>query len=159
MWQRLQRQLKRRIGENRVSLRRAFDQFDVDRSGSLEMRELGPLMEALRVPRVRDDRALLAGELDLDGDGVISFPEFESWLLRQDAGGACSRNQDLKLGRMWNLAQHVGLRRRREQRAARKIAGQRDRAAEARTAELREQEEWQQGGKGALWEGKYVKLR
>ena len=148
----LQQELLRRIGDSRPSLRRVFDAFDADGSGMLDTRELSKLMDRLHVPRVKDDRQMLAGELDTDGDGAVSFEEFEAWLLRADPNS--SRNQDLKLLRMFHLAQHMRQRRRRERRRARKLAANVDFVAEARAKELREQREWRGGSKGGV-PGKY----
>jgi Ca2+-binding EF-hand superfamily protein len=53
----------------REKLRVAFDQIDLDRSGSIDSSELGTLFEALEIPA--DKLAAIMASLDVDG--ILSF--------------------------------------------------------------------------------------
>ncbi|KAG2493237.1 hypothetical protein HYH03_008653 [Edaphochlamys debaryana] len=76
---------------NRVSARSAFDQFDADRNGRLEPRELARFF-ATAIPGVREDqlRYLLAHmyEMDANGDGSVSYEELLYALRAADASRA-----------------------------------------------------------------------
>ena len=56
-----------------------FRHFDKDGSGSIDVRELNELMEALGadIPQNELDVALKA--LDADGNGFIDLAEFKAW--------------------------------------------------------------------------------
>ena len=54
-----------------------FDQFDKDRSGSIEGGELQRLLQLLEISTEDCGRVMRA--LDRDGDGSLSFDEFYAW--------------------------------------------------------------------------------
>mmetsp|Transcript_25854 Transcript_25854/g.38297 ORF Transcript_25854/g.38297 Transcript_25854/m.38297 type:complete len:121 (+) Transcript_25854:1388-1750(+) len=56
------------------NIMRAFQQFDKDGSGSLTMNELIEIMGS------EDHARELVGEIDLNGDGVISYEEFKAMM-------------------------------------------------------------------------------
>jgi len=67
-------------GEHSESdLREIFQRFDRDRSGSIEARELGALLEALGKDPDDDDLRALFARFDTDKNGRISFDELRVW--------------------------------------------------------------------------------
>merc|ERR1712195_293891 len=53
--------------------REAFEMFDMDRSGSIDLRELSMNVSA-------DELKKMVGDVDKDGNGTIEFPEFLSMM-------------------------------------------------------------------------------
>lgn len=74
---RLNQQAKRATGQHQAGARMLFDQFDKDRSGSLEGGELQKLLQLLEISTEDCGRVMRA--LDRDGDGSLSFDEFYAW--------------------------------------------------------------------------------
>ena len=134
----LQRKLQEVIADG--NLRNAFDEFDLDGNGTLEPNEIEVLMDSLKVPKVHDDREMLMLEMDLNGDGVIDYGEFEAWMGKRDT--MVDKNVDYKLVRMWNLAQHLGKKRRAVVRKSKRDAIAAARDGRDRKAELAKQEAW-----------------
>ena len=60
-------------------LREIFGRFDRDRSGSIDARELGALLEALGKEPDDDDLRALFARFDTDHNGKISFDELRLW--------------------------------------------------------------------------------
>jgi Ca2+-binding EF-hand superfamily protein len=60
-------------------LHEIFQRFDRDRSGSIEARELGALLEALGKDPDDDDLRALFARFDTDKNGRISFDELRVW--------------------------------------------------------------------------------
>ena len=60
-------------------LQEIFQRFDRDKSGSIEARELGALLEALGKDPDDDDLAALFKRFDTDRNGRISFDELRVW--------------------------------------------------------------------------------
>eukprot|EP01043_Picozoa_sp_COSAG02_P065319 COSAG02_NODE_9817_length_2101_cov_1.282717_1_plen_448_part_00 len=80
-----------------------FRQVDVDGSGSLDRGELKQLLRKLGQTKIRDEHVTeLMGELDTDGDGGVSYEEFEYWWRRNGGKKYKTREQreeeDLALG-------------------------------------------------------------
>ncbi|CAE7234799.1 unnamed protein product [Symbiodinium natans] len=67
-------------GLSQAELKAAFTSLDTDASGSLDLREIFQLMQTLGLGDRRADAAAvdLMKKVDSDGDGRISFAEFES---------------------------------------------------------------------------------
>jgi len=68
-------------------VKRAFDKFDFDKSGSIERRELPLLMVALGMhltPQMVDNVLI---EMDVNQNGAIEFQEFFSWFVKEAAKG------------------------------------------------------------------------
>jgi Ca2+-binding EF-hand superfamily protein len=60
-------------------LHEIFQRFDRDRSGSMDARELGSLLEALGKDPDDDELAALFKRFDTDRNGRISFDELRVW--------------------------------------------------------------------------------
>merc|ERR1712166_914926 len=56
--------------------REAFEMFDVDRSGSIDLRELKAAIKALGMDVNAEELKKMVGEVDKDGNGTIEFAEF-----------------------------------------------------------------------------------
>lgn len=60
-------------------VKKAFDKFDTDGSGAIEMKELGELSKDLGHPLTKRQLEEAFKDLDLNHDGVIDFEEFARW--------------------------------------------------------------------------------
>merc|ERR1719453_703120 len=54
----------------------AFDLFDADSGGTIDIAELGTAMEALGFKPTKAEIKKMVDDLDKDGDGTIDFTEF-----------------------------------------------------------------------------------
>ncbi|CAB9505557.1 MAP kinase-activated protein kinase 2 (Fragment) [Seminavis robusta] len=84
---------------SKENLKKAFRIFDVDDDGDLTKGELKTLLgEALTDDDSVDERALnkLIAQVDLDGDGKISYKEFVSMALGPQSGSLSSLSHDEK---------------------------------------------------------------
>lgn len=54
----------------------AFDLFDADAGGSIDIAELGTAMEALGFTPTKAEIQKMVSDMDKDGDGTIDFGEF-----------------------------------------------------------------------------------
>jgi len=61
------------------SVKEAFNKFDKDGSGNIDINELQALMELLGCKLEGEDLAKQMKELDLNGDGAVDFDEFSRW--------------------------------------------------------------------------------
>ncbi|RNA20015.1 Calmodulin [Brachionus plicatilis] len=57
-------------------IREAFDIFDRDKSGSISVKEMERVFKSLGIQASREEIRLVVKEMDIDGDGEISFEEF-----------------------------------------------------------------------------------
>jgi Ca2+-binding EF-hand superfamily protein len=62
-------------------LRDAFNMFDADRSGYIDREEVRILMKKLAQTLTEDEISAIMDEVDLDGDGEISFDEFRAMMF------------------------------------------------------------------------------
>eukprot|EP00241_Pyramimonas_parkeae_P007584 CAMPEP_0114249688 /NCGR_PEP_ID=MMETSP0058-20121206/14286_1 /TAXON_ID=36894 /ORGANISM="Pyramimonas parkeae, CCMP726" /LENGTH=164 /DNA_ID=CAMNT_0001363271 /DNA_START=365 /DNA_END=859 /DNA_ORIENTATION=+ len=77
----------------------AFSIFDNDKGGTITTKELFEVMKALdQNPTIAEVEAMVSG-MDLDGNGVIDFPEFLLLILRSMAEG----NSEQELKEMFQL--------------------------------------------------------
>lgn len=60
-------------------VRKAFEKFDKDSSGAIDLKELGALSKDLGHPLTKRQLELAFKDLDLNHDGVIDFEEFARW--------------------------------------------------------------------------------
>jgi centrin-1 len=56
--------------------REAFEMFDIDASGSIDVRELKAAIKALGMDVSAEELKKMVSEVDKDGNGTIEFPEF-----------------------------------------------------------------------------------
>ena len=61
------------------TIKKAFEKFDKDGSGTIDANELGQLSSDLGQPLNEDQLATALKDLDLNGDGVIDTEEFARW--------------------------------------------------------------------------------
>eukprot|EP00937_MAST-01D_sp_MAST-1D-sp2_P005219 g5219.t1 len=128
-------------------LRKAFDTFDTDGNGTLDREEVKQLMDQLKIGKVGDDRSFFTGELDTNGDGLVDFDEFASWITRIDR---VPRNQDLKLKRIWELTQMLRKQGAAEEQRARRRACEKRQEGKERKGELKDQKEWRRAHKTTI---------
>jgi Ca2+-binding EF-hand superfamily protein len=71
-------------------LQSVFEIFDMDKSGNVDLHELGGLMQALGISLEEDEKKNMMKEFDKDNSGSISFDEFWTYMKRRgedvDAG-------------------------------------------------------------------------
>jgi Ca2+-binding EF-hand superfamily protein len=67
-----------------MELKRTFSVFDLDHSGSVDLSELGGLMQALGIGLDDDEKDNVMKEFDVSGDGNISFDEFFTYMNRRN---------------------------------------------------------------------------
>merc|ERR1719473_1026725 len=72
--------------------REAFDLFDTDASGSIDIRELKVAMRALGFEVRSDEVKKMVEDLDRDGDGTVDFDEFLA-MMSGKIGGKDAREQ------------------------------------------------------------------
>ena len=60
----------------------AFQEVDIDKSGNIELAELGVLLKNLGSSADEETLERYMKELDINEDGVIDFKEFCDWYLR-----------------------------------------------------------------------------
>lgn len=66
--------------EHRKDVLAAFNHFDTDGSGSIDMSELGVAMKSLGFEPRKDDLKAMLGSMDDDENGTINFEEFLSMM-------------------------------------------------------------------------------
>jgi len=57
-------------------VREAFEMFDIDHSGAIDVRELKAAIRALGMDVSADELKKMVSDVDKDGNGTIEFPEF-----------------------------------------------------------------------------------
>merc|ERR1711998_187628 len=75
--------------------REAFDLFDTDASGSIDIKELKVAMRALGFEVRSDEVKKMVEDLDRDGDGTVDFDEFLA-MMSGKMGGKDAREQLLE---------------------------------------------------------------
>ena len=80
--------LRGHFSKEAVSVREAFDQLDVDDSGYLDEEEVEQAIAMLGF--LADDVSEVMKEMDPNGDGEVSFEEFEAWWKGNMEGDANS---------------------------------------------------------------------
>ena len=75
------------IEELRLLMRPIFDEFDQDRSGSIDARELQRVVTAAKISLSEEQLAALLAKADADRTGTIEFDEFVRALAAQLAAG------------------------------------------------------------------------
>merc|ERR1711907_548974 len=67
-----------------MEIKRTFSVFDLDNSGSVDLSELGGLMQALGIGLDIEEKENVMKEFDVSGDGNISFEEFFTFMNRRN---------------------------------------------------------------------------
>jgi len=67
-----------------LDLKEAFENFDTDHSGDVDLHELEPLISSLGLDVPKAEVQQLIEQLDLDNDGKVSFPEFAHRMLADE---------------------------------------------------------------------------
>jgi len=67
-------------------LETAFNDFDVDGSGRINLSELNPLLKSVGIELSQDQTRILAASLDLNNDQEMDLQEFESAIARLEEG-------------------------------------------------------------------------
>ena len=60
----------------------AFDQFDVNGDGDIVRDEFDQVLLKLNMETTTEERTALFYQLGVNGDGIISFPEFVDWYCK-----------------------------------------------------------------------------
>merc|ERR1712178_154913 len=68
-------------------IKEAFDLFDTDGSGSIDVNELKVAMKALGMDAKSEEIRKLINDIDSDGDGTIDFDEFLAMMTARKQGG------------------------------------------------------------------------
>lgn len=63
-----------------------FNNFDKDKSGTIELSELKMVAKELGEEIPEDELQTIMGKLDINGDGKISFEEFKFWWMEGRKG-------------------------------------------------------------------------
>lgn len=67
--------------EMEAELIRLFNRFDTDKSGSIDEREFGLILDSLGYDESPEVRSLEFAAIDDDDDGKLRFQEFADWWL------------------------------------------------------------------------------
>jgi Ca2+-binding EF-hand superfamily protein len=67
--------------EMEAELVRVFERFDTDRSGYIEEKEFGLILDSLGYDDPSEVRSLEFAAIDTDVDGKVRFREFADWWL------------------------------------------------------------------------------
>ena len=74
--------------EQVAELKEAFNLFDQDGGGDIDVEELGTVMRALGEHPTEEELQEAVDEVDADGDGTVDFPEFLAMMAkRMDSDG------------------------------------------------------------------------
>ena len=78
------------IKQEKISLHKAFEQFDQDRDGLISFQEMSHSLSLMKFKLKKSEAQQIMETLDLDRDGHLNFEEFL-------AGMGVSRNEALKI--------------------------------------------------------------
>lgn len=70
---------RRRVAKARDEMRGDFDFCDGNRDGCIDRREFAEFMNGLGAGMSAEEIAIGFADIDTDGDGRISWPEFLAW--------------------------------------------------------------------------------
>ncbi|KAE8630438.1 hypothetical protein XENTR_v10000821 [Xenopus tropicalis] len=99
---------RRRIGakpelteEQKQEIREAFDLFDTDGSGTIDVKELKVAMRALGFEPKKEEMKKIISDTDKDGSGIIDFEDFLS-LMTQKMSEKDSKEEIMKAFRLFD---------------------------------------------------------
>lgn len=79
------RKMVNHLIDRKSSLNLLFRQFDADGSGEIDLEELYMALQSVGLRLSMDDAKHILAELDADGDGSVSLPEFMDYFKRERA--------------------------------------------------------------------------
>jgi Ca2+-binding EF-hand superfamily protein len=65
---------------NKDKLRAAFKLFDLDNNGRITMKEIKTVLQGSGAATAPEEWLKIISDIDKDGDGEISFPEFNEMM-------------------------------------------------------------------------------
>merc|ERR1712086_393293 len=96
-------------------IKEAFDLFDTDGSGSIDVNELKVAMRALGMDAKSEEIRKLINDIDTDGDGTIDFDEFLAMMTARKQGEDTREDlikileEGLTLGAIWLSVMKVNI--------------------------------------------------
>merc|ERR1711959_620383 len=91
------------LSEEQVEdVREAFELFDIDHSGAIDVRELKAAIRALGMDVSAEELKKMVGDVDKDGNGTIEFPEFLSMMTAKMSNTAT----DEEIAKCFKLFDH-----------------------------------------------------
>ncbi|KAF4105152.1 uncharacterized protein cetn4 [Onychostoma macrolepis] len=87
--------------EQRQEIKEAFDLFDTDGSGNIDVKELKVAMRALGFEPKKEEIKKMIADIDKEGSGVISFNDFLS-MMTQKMSEKDSKEEILKAFRLFD---------------------------------------------------------
>merc|ERR1712072_193983 len=82
--------------------REAFEMFDIDGSGAIDVRELKAAIKALGMDVSAEELKKMVSDVDKDGNGTIEFPEFLSMMTAKMSNTAT----DEEIAKCFKLFDH-----------------------------------------------------
>jgi len=94
-------------GNDKERLQSVFDYFDADGNGSIDVNELRQIIRGLGNNPTEDELNQIISDVDNNGDGVISFAEFESLMTHDGSalahGSGTDENEILESFKIFDL--------------------------------------------------------
>ncbi|KAK1747342.1 centrin-1 [Skeletonema marinoi] len=87
--------------DQKAEIREAFDLFDTDGSGTIDIKELKVAMRALGFETSKDELRKLVAQVDKDGSGAVDFKEFLQMMTAKMADRD-SRDEIVKAFRLFD---------------------------------------------------------
>ena len=85
-----------------AELKKAFDEFDLDKSGTLEAGELAKVCSSVGIEADEAKLKAFFDQIDTDHDGKISFEEFSAWYrVGQTSQGGLTFNLVKSIGKYY----------------------------------------------------------
>ncbi|NP_001090133.1 centrin 4 L homeolog [Xenopus laevis] len=87
--------------EQKKEIREAFDLFDTDGTGTIDVKELKVAMRALGFEPKKEEMKKIISDIDKDGSGIIDFEDFLS-LMTQKMSEKDSKEEIMKAFRLFD---------------------------------------------------------
>lgn len=85
-----------------TDLKRAFDRFDTDKSGSIDAAELAFILKALGQTPTQGELLDMLNEVDQDGNGTIEFDEFCRMMVQRGPSAGVDKEDTLEAFRVFD---------------------------------------------------------